>query len=74
MYSVTKDTLIADVVENAPEAAGLFQAIGMHCVGCAMAAGECIEDACAEYGVNVELFVNKLNEYIATQAAVAAQN
>ena len=48
MYSVTKDTLIADVVENAPEAAGLFEAMGMHCVDCAMASVECIEDACAE--------------------------
>ncbi len=73
MYSVTKETLIADVVENAPEAAGLFQAIGMQCVGCAMAAGECIEDACAEYGVNADLFVSKLNDYIAKKAALAAK-
>lgn len=64
-YRVTKETLISDVVENCPEAANLFQAIGMQCVGCAMSEGECIEDACAEYGVNVDLFVEKLNAYMA---------
>ena len=74
MFSVTKETLIEDVVNNAPEAATLFQAIGMQCIGCAMAAGECIEDACAEYGVNADLFVTKLNEYIAKKAAMAAKN
>ena len=71
MYQISKDTLISEIMDNAPEAAAFFQAIGMHCMGCAMAAGENVEEACDEHGVNVELFVEKVNEYI---AALQSQN
>ena len=30
MFEVTKETLISEVMMNAPEAAPLFQSIGMH--------------------------------------------
>ena len=67
MFEVTKDTIISDIVMNAPDTAPMFQAIGMHCIGCAMATGESIEAACLEYGVDVDDFVAKLNEFIAQQ-------
>ena len=44
---ISKETLISDIVEYFPEAMPAFQAIGMHCMGCAMASGENIEQACA---------------------------
>ena len=69
MYTVEKTTLIEEAVENAPEVASLFQMIGMHCIGCAMASGETIEEACAEYGVDADFFVSKINEYIAATQA-----
>ena len=40
MYQIEKTTLIAEIMENAPFVAPMFQAIGMHCMGCAMASGE----------------------------------
>ena len=66
MFEVTKDTLISDIMMNAPEAAPLFQDIGMHCMGCAMASGENVEEACEVHGVPVEPFLVKLNAFIAT--------
>lgn len=66
MYEVTKDTIISDIMMNAPETMPLFQGIGMHCMGCALATGETVEQACDAHGVDVESFIKKLNEFIAT--------
>ena len=64
---ITRETLISEIVENCPEAMPAFQAIGMHCMGCAMASGENVEEACAVHGVDPDLFVEKVNEFIASQ-------
>ncbi|MGI6014099.1 MAG: DUF1858 domain-containing protein [Oscillospiraceae bacterium] len=66
MFQVTKETIIADIMMNAPQTMPLFQEIGMHCMGCAMSSGENVEQACAVHGVDPDLFVTKLNAFIAT--------
>jgi len=65
MCEVTKDSIISDIMMNAPEAAPLFQEIGMHCMGCALATGESVEQACYAHGVNVDDFLTKLNAFLA---------
>lgn len=60
----TKETIIAEVLNKAPQAAPLFQSIGMHCLGCAMASGESIEEACMVHGVDADAFIEKLNEFV----------
>ncbi|MBQ1577276.1 MAG: DUF1858 domain-containing protein, partial [Oscillospiraceae bacterium] len=37
---ITRETMLADILENCPEAMPAFQSIGMHCMGCALASGE----------------------------------
>ena len=69
MFQIEKDTLISEIMENAPFCVPLFQAIGMHCMGCAMASGEDVQEACEAHGVDVDLFVQKVNEFIASQQA-----
>ena len=66
MFEITKETVIADIMMNAPETMPLFKAIGMHCMGCAMASGENVAQACAAHGVDADIFVAKLNEFIAS--------
>ena len=61
---ITRETLISDIVENCPEAMPAFQAIGMHCIGCAMASGETLEQACAAHGVDPDEFLDALKEYL----------
>jgi len=63
-----KNTVIAEVLEKAPNAAPIFLGIGMHCLGCAMASGETIEEACAVHGVNADDFLEELNTFVAAQA------
>ena len=65
MFEVTKDTVISEIMMNAPDCVQLFQDIGMHCMGCALATGENVEEACNAHGVDVDAFLNKLNAFIA---------
>ena len=58
--------MLSDILENCPEAMPAFQAIGMHCMGCALASGETIEQACAAHGVDPDEFVEGLKNYLAT--------
>lgn len=61
MAEIKKDTIIADILKIAPEKAPLFFEIGMHCLGCVMASGETVEEACAVHGVDADEFLKKLN-------------
>jgi len=68
MPEITKDTIIADILTVAPDSAPLFLSIGMHCLGCAMASGETLGEACDVHGVDAEEFITKLNAFIEAQA------
>ena len=67
MTEITKDTIIGDILDIAPETAPLFLEIGMHCLGCPSSRGETVEMACEVHGVDPDELVDKLNEYIASK-------
>ena len=50
---VTKDTIIGDVVMQDEGIAPILMASGLHCLGCAMASGETIEEACMVHGMDI---------------------
>ncbi len=64
-YSVTKDTIIGDILDQDFDAAPFFLEIGMHCLGCPASRGETIEQACEVHGTDADQLVAKLNEYFA---------
>ena len=64
MIQITKDTIIGDILDIAPQTAPIFLSIGMHCLGCPSASGESIADACAVHGVDADELVAKLNDYL----------
>ena len=57
----TKESVIGDVLDAAPETAKFFLEIGMHCLGCPSARGETIEEACMVHGTNADELVAKIN-------------
>ena len=65
MTQITKDTIISEILEMAPEAVPLLRAQGMNCLGCAMAGGETLGQACAAHGVDADEIVSKLNALVA---------
>jgi len=64
MSQITKDTIIADILKIAPDSVPLFRSIGMNCLGCAMASGETLGQACDAHGVDVDDLLSKLTEFI----------
>ena len=62
MIQITKDTIIGDILDIAPQTARVFLAIGMHCRGCPSSRGETVEEACAVHGVDVEKLLAIVNE------------
>lgn len=64
MVQITKDTIIGDILDIAPETAPAFLAIGMHCLGCPSSRGETVEQACMVHGVEVEELLGSLNALI----------
>lgn len=65
MAQITKDTIIGDVLDIAPQTAPVFMSIGMHCLGCPASRGETVEQACMVHGVDVDALLNELNSSIA---------
>lgn len=61
MAKITKDTIVGDILDIAPETAPIFLSIGMHCLGCPGARSETVEEACMVHGVSVDDLVNALN-------------
>ena len=65
MAKITKDTLIADCLKINPNSAEILQAVaimGMHCLGCALAHNETIEQAVMVHGNDLNKLLEKLNE------------
>ncbi len=64
---VTKESIIGDVLNMAPDTAQFFFEIGMHCLGCPSARGESIADACMVHGTDADALVQKINDYLASK-------
>lgn len=66
MAKITKDMLIGEALKlgNVEKMAEVLQSFGMHCLGCALARGETIEEAASVHGVDADEMVAALNECI----------
>ena len=63
--TVTKNSLIGDVLDNNRDTAQFFLEMGMHCLGCPASRGETIEQACSVHGTDCDALLAKLNAYFA---------
>ncbi len=61
--TITKQTIIGDILDTDNSVAPLFLAIGMHCLGCPASRGETIEQACAVHGTDPDELVARLNAH-----------
>ena len=67
MATVTKDTIIGDILDMDQSTAPFFLEIGMHCLGCPASRGESLEMACEVHGVDCDALVEKLNAHLANK-------
>ena len=64
MAKVTKDMGILDIVQQQPEALGVFQKYGLGCVGCAAARFENLEAGAKVHGFDPDEMVAEINSLI----------
>lgn len=69
MAKITKDTIVGDILDIAPESVPVFLNIGMHCLGCPASRNETVEQACMVHGVNSEELLKELNQLIEANKA-----
>lgn len=66
--TITKKSVIGDILDYEPETAQFFFAIGMHCLGCPASRGESVADACAVHGTDADALIKQINDFLAAKA------
>ena len=61
---VTKTTQIGEVLRINPNVKEVLMGFGLHCFGCPMSQMETLEEAAAVHGVDVDLMMEKINEFL----------
>lgn len=62
--TITKQTLIGDILDFDGSTAEYFLAMGMHCLGCPSSRSESIEEACMVHGVDADELIEKINAHV----------
>lgn len=61
---ITKEMIIADVVQNYPDTMEVFFGYGIHCVGCMNSQFESIEQGAELHGFDVDELIEDLNSVL----------
>ncbi|NPE23180.1 DUF1858 domain-containing protein [Fusibacter sp. A1] len=64
MMTVTKDHIIAEVLNHDRTLAPIFMQFGLHCLGCAAANNESIGEAAMVHGIDADALIDALNTYL----------
>ncbi|MDR0884669.1 MAG: DUF1858 domain-containing protein [Oscillospiraceae bacterium] len=65
MSSISKDSVIGDILDANRATAPFFLNMGMHCLGCPASRGETVAQACAVHGVDADKLVEDINTFLA---------
>ncbi len=69
MATVTKDTMIGELLTIDENVAPLLLNIGMHCLGCPSSQMETIEEAAMVHGIDADTLVKEINDFLAKDLA-----
>jgi len=64
MARITKTVNIAELVTKHPESVPVLVESGFHCLGCAAASFETLEQGCEAHGLDADEIVRKINAAI----------
>lgn len=62
---VTKDIIISDLIKIDPNLIVVLMRAGMHCIGCPSAQGESLEEAALVHGIDPDMLVDQINDFLA---------
>ena len=66
--AITKDMTIQAIIETDRGTADILMESGMHCLGCVMAAGETLAQACAVHGIDPDALEGRINDFLDAKA------
>ena len=66
--TINKDMTIEEILHVDVAIADLLMEAGMHCLGCIMAHGETLEQACAVHGIDPDALTQQINDFLAQEA------
>ncbi len=66
--TVSRNTIVGDILDMDETTAPIFLSIGMHCLGCPASRGETLEQACGVHGVDCDELIAKLNAHMASHS------
>lgn len=61
---INKKMTIEEVLNVDRNIAAILMGSGMHCLGCVMASGENLEQACGVHGIDCDALVDQINDYL----------
>ena len=64
MEKISKDMIIADLVQLDPNIIPILMREGMHCIGCPSAQAESLEEAAMVHGLDPDVRVARLNNFL----------
>lgn len=64
MARITKDTTIGEAIQIDAGIIPILMGSGMHCVGCPSSAGETIEEAAMVHGIDCDMLVEEIQNYM----------
>jgi len=64
MSKIDKDMTIQEVLEIDEDLKDVLMGFGMHCFCCPCALSETLEEAAEVHDVDVEVLINKIEEYL----------
>ena len=65
--SVTKETLIGELLQIDQDIAPILFGIGMHCLGCPASQMESLEEAAMVHGINPDDLVDEINSFLSSK-------
>ena len=64
MAKVSKDMLIGQLLQIDANIAPILMRAGMHCLGCPSSQMESLAEAAMVHGLDVDVLVNKINDFL----------
>ena len=61
---VSKDMIIADLLQIDPNIVAILRRAGMHCIGCPSSQGESLEEAAMVHGLDADMLVDQINDFL----------
>ena len=67
MAQITKHMTIGEILRVDMDVAPVLMGVGMHCLGCPASQGESLEEAALVHGLDPELVLKQVNEFLANK-------